>query len=127
MILLDDEFMKSELDFVPVTENNRVLYKDYFYKICAYINNVSAVKFMPSEIEKVLSPRVSCGCYVTNINSEEREYLFKRAMALQIRYDINNGRNTMTTGSNNEEDICRETKDILTNLGLLKMYGVAKR
>jgi len=127
MILLDDEFMKAELNFVPVTENNEVLYKDYFYKICAYISNNSVVKFLPSQIEKHLNPPIVCGCEIRNILGEERTKLFKRAVGLQILYDINNGRNTMTTGSNSEEDICRETKDILNSLGLLKMYGVVKR
>jgi len=130
MILLNDEFMKQELDFAPLTENNSAVYKDYYYKVCSYIGSNNPYKLLPSDIEKIIQTGscVKTGCCVCkNMPNDEREYLFKRAMGLQLIYDMGIGRNTMAKGSNTDEDICRETKDILNSLGLLKQYGVVRR
>lgn len=125
MILLDDKFMKEELDYAPMVENPEILYKDYYFKICAYISKVNVYSPMPSDIDNYIHNGVSkrlnsCRC---NVELSEREYLFKRAMGLQLIYDTNIGRNTMAKGTNKEEDICRETIDLLETLGLLQTYG----
>ena len=128
MIVLDDNFMKEELDYFPITENNDALYKDYYYKICTYVGNNNVYKPLPSEVEEVVNKgrckRICCNCIL--ISKDERINLFKRAMGLQLLYDVSIGRNTMARGTNKEEDICRETKAILNTLGLLKEYGVVR-
>lgn len=119
MILLDSGFMKNEFDFVPMVNTN-ALYKDYYYKICQYIyrNNIDGLtpEMVDNYVETGLNCFVNC--------KEERIYLFKRAMGLQIIYDTNNGRQEMIRNTDGKFDICRETRDLLDMLGLIKKFGV---
>lgn len=124
MTILTDEFMQNELDFIPSVENKAVFYKDYYYKICQYISRVNAYSLSPTQIEQWVETGTCAGVPIrTNVNKEDRVYLFKRAMGLQVIYDYNNGRNSMAKGTNSADDICRETKDALEMIGLLQKYG----
>lgn len=124
MTILTDDFMEQELDFLPSAENRTIFYKDYYYKICQYISKVNAYSLSPSQIEQWLEAGTCVGVPIrTNVDKENRIYLFKRAMGLQVIYDYNNGRNSMAKGTNSVDDICRETKDALEMIGLLQKYG----
>lgn len=124
MTILTDEFMQEELDFIPMVENKQILFKDYYYKICQYINKVSAYSLTPNQIEQWLSTGTAQGVKVrTNVDAETRKYMFMRAMGLQLIYDFNNGRNTMVKTTNGADDICRETHEALKTIGLLQVYG----
>ena len=126
MTLLTDEFLHEELDFVPMVENTNILYKDYYAKICSYINHVNAFQLTMSEIEEWLeNGKTKKSCYFRSgvADKSERKYWFKRAMGLQLIYDIKNGRNTMINGKEGKDDISREAKTALEIIGLLQPYG----
>lgn len=125
MTILDSGFMKNELDFVPMVET-QLLYKDYYMKICQYVYRNSVYRPTPSEIEEFLQNGF-CGRFFkvkSHIETaEERKYLFKRAMGLQLIYDTNNGRQSMIKGTNSADDVCRETYEALDVIGLIQPYG----
>lgn len=124
--LLSKEFMHDELNYDCRDENINIAFKDMYYKMCNYVSANNVYKPTTADIENWLNTgkfnnhtRIRSG-----ISSEcERKYLFKRAMGLQLIYDLANGRNTLITGTDKSSDITREAKDSLDMLGLIQLYG----
>ena len=128
MTILDDNFMTTEMDY-PITkvENRTALYKQYYFQTCAFIRKINAYRLTPDEIEQWLETG-KCGKsydYVCGVkNAEQRKYIFKRAMALQLIYDAGSGANAMIRGTKAEEDLCRASQNELDLIGLMQHFGV---
>ena len=123
MTELTTDFMQSELDYLPITDSKEVLYKDYYNKMCNYIFRVNAFRLAPNEIEFWLdngycekAPYYKCILE----NQDSRKDYFRRAMGLQLIYDAENGRNAMIKGTDGKDDVCRETQEYLSALGLIQ-------
>ena len=123
MTILTDEFLKNELDFDVNTSSSEKMYKDYYYTFCEEINKRNAFRPSISDLEEWIkqgyfdkAPYFKC----QEKDAEQRAYLFKRAMGLQIIYDSSNGRNAMIKGTDGEYDIDRQSIRCLELLGLIQ-------
>lgn len=126
MTLLTDEYMLQELDYPVIRENKEAIYKTYYAFICQQIKKCSAYKLSPSEIEEWLEKGRVCkmGNRVCGVNSkEERIWWFRRAMGLQLIYDAGNGKNSMIKGTDSKDDLCRDAKGALEEIGLIVQFG----
>ena len=124
MILLTQDYMLNQLDYEVKTLNSDVLFKEYWYKICGYIYKVSVYNFTPNDVDEIINTGKCKRCDFTSIiaDKDDREFLFKRAMGLQLIYDNTNGRNEMIKGSNENDDFCREAREVLDIIGLIPKY-----
>lgn len=125
MILLDDNFMKNELDYETQANNKVRYYKDMWYFITTYIcrPKTNRLGLTNEDIEQYILDG-TCKKYNCPVkDKEERVYLFKRAMGLQVIYNETNGRNSMASGTSESEDVCRETYTTLKSLGLIQPVG----
>ena len=128
MILLDNDFLKNELDYETVAQNREAYYKELWYMVAGYVcrpkNNRLGLSY--DEVEEfvttgTLARRTD---YVSPIkDAEQRETIFKRAMGLQLIYDEANGKNIMQRGTNGDEDVCRESYMALRSIGLIQPIG----
>ena len=123
MTNLSSEFMQEELDFLPMTENSSIMFKDYYYKICQFVKKNNAFNPSCDDIEEWLedgffskAPYFKC----SEKNVDQRKYWFKRAMGLQLIYDNSNGRNSIIKGTDGNFDICRECVECLEMIGLIQ-------
>ncbi len=129
---LDNGFLLNQMNYdaklSALEENN--LYTDYYLRTCAYIHENHFTQPNIEIIEDVLNGaylptdrQFSIVCTISDI--ELRKYLFKQAMAKQMIYDLENGRNSMQK-VDHIYDVCPEFKTNLTMLGFIKS-GVFSR
>lgn len=123
MTILTDEFLLNELDFTVNSASSEKLYKDYYYDFCQVVHQKNAFRPSISDIEEWIeqgyyskAPYLKCA----EKDATQREYLFKRAMGLQVIYDSSNGRNAMIKGTDGIYDVCREAESCLELLGFIQ-------
>lgn len=128
MILLDDDFLKNELDYRTIAKNTAVYYKEIWYLVagfvCRPVNNRLGISFENVE-EFVTTGEIKrkAGYKSPIKDNDERITIFKRAMGLQLIYDEANGKNIMQRGTQEDEDICRECYVLLKSIGLIQPIG----
>lgn len=128
MILLDDDFLMNELDYQTEAKNTTAYYNEMWYVITSYVCRPYVNRFGLSydEVEEFVTTGTIARRkdYVSKIkDAEQRITAFKRAMGLQLIYDEANGRNIMQRGTQEAEDICRESYLALQSIGLIQPIG----
>ena len=128
MILLDNDFLNNELDYITLEVNTSAYFKEEWYFIASYIcrPKTNRIGLSYDEIDEFIKTGTIQRKpeYISPIkDAEQREKLFKRAMGLQLIYDENNGKNIMQRGSSEDEDVCRETYLALKSIGLIQPIG----
>lgn len=124
--MLNDSFLKNKMNYdAKLTANEEEnIFIDYYLKTCQYIQENHFTKPSIEIIEDVLKgaylPTDRNYSIICTISDRElREYLFKQAMAKQLIYDLENGRNSMQK-ADHSYDVCPEFKTNLTMLGFIQ-------
>lgn len=121
--MLTDGFLASEFGYRLDTEYKNVVYKNYYVNICDAVYQLNAFRPTSDEIEEILTNGKAqrFDQFKSNIETElERKYLFLLAQAKQLKYDIDNGRAGMIRGENKSFNICEDSKQLLTRVGLIQ-------
>lgn len=121
--LLDQDFLRNEFGFDIGVAEDEILYKNYYNYICGIVNEHNIFQPTSNEIEEILNNgyarrfAIVCSGITRPI---ERKYKFLMAQAHQLKYDKDNGRNSMIRGENGEYDVSRDTMRLLNELGLIR-------
>lgn len=115
--------MGFETKFNTILENAK--FNDYYYAICDYIREVFYLEPSNEQIESYLLNGVIEEHICPITDAEERVYVFKRAMAKQLIFDMTNGRGAMMRDDSQHFNVCPDTYGAIKSLGLYQRnYGV---
>jgi len=104
--ILDGDFISNELGYTLPWEPKmqKAKFRNYYVETCALLDLKHVGGITPAEIE-------------ASLNTPERKYNFKYAMAKQLIYDCQ-GKNSMMRETDEKYDLCRESVRIYKALGL---------
>ncbi|SRR5690554_6015916 len=101
MTIIDYDFIKNEtlIRLKQEPKEQEIIFKEYYYFICDFINDYHYLKPSYAELEKYVNDGfftrqcVNINCPIKN--KETRVYTFKRMQAEQLRYDQINGTSSL--------------------------------
>lgn len=120
---LDQDFLRNEFGFDLGSASDKIIYKNYYNYILNVVYENNAYRPSGEEVEEILNNgyarRFASVC--SGITKPlERKYLFLMAQAHQLKYDKDNGRNSMVRGEDGQFDVSRDAMECLSRLGLIK-------
>lgn len=101
MTIIDNDFIKNQtlISLRGEPKTHEIIFKEYYYFICDFINDYNFLKPNYAELEKYINDGsfsrkgVEIKCPIQD--KDTRVYTFKRMQAEQLRYDQINGTSSL--------------------------------